>query len=215
MFFKLIERDGSAVPFEGPRRGHVPGVISIALEHQWVVCLLQPGLASRFEGKSKNSELVVPGFFKAWIWIWKEASLHPGEGQTHMLAWRSSSGWCPQFTAAQSSWQDRFFPTFDTFSADSSCQLLSYTHKKTQMTMISHLHKLANTGMRRLISCQPGDWSQKDFLNWQQILQQILYRKVKLPQQKKTTLDKCMQVRATSVLQQINTHKRQHQPPWE
>ena len=53
MFFELIERDGSAVPFEGPRREHVPGVISVALEHQWVVCLPQPGLACRFEGKSK------------------------------------------------------------------------------------------------------------------------------------------------------------------
>ena len=36
MLFELIERDGSAVPFEGPRREHVPSVISIALEHQWV-----------------------------------------------------------------------------------------------------------------------------------------------------------------------------------
>ena len=56
-----------------------------------------------------------------------------------------------------------FFSAFDTFSADSSCQLLSYTHthththKKTQMTMIEHQHKLANTGIWRLISCQPGD----------------------------------------------------------
>ena len=33
-----------------------------------------------------SSELVVSGFFKAWILIRKEASLHPGEGQTHMLA---------------------------------------------------------------------------------------------------------------------------------
>ena len=36
-----------------------------------------------------------------------------------------------------------FFLAFDTFSADSSCQLLSYTQKKTQLTMIEHLHKLA------------------------------------------------------------------------
>ena len=49
------------------------------------------------------------------------------------------------------------FLAFDTFSADSSCQLLSCTHKKTQMTMIEHLHKLANTGIWRLITCQPGD----------------------------------------------------------
>ena len=78
--------------------------------------------------------------------------------------------------------------------------------------MTEHLHKLANTGMRRLISCQPGDWSQKDFLNWQQIMQQMLYRKVELPQQKKNTLDKCMQMRRSHFSAAANQYPQEAAP---
>ena len=101
-----------------------------------------------------------------------------------------------------------FFPAFDTFSADSSSANCFPTHtKKTQMTVIEHLHKLANTGMR--LSAR---WLIATGLPWQQIMQQC---HTNLPQKKKTTLDKCMQVGATFVLQGSNTHKRQYQQPWE
>ena len=68
------------MPFKGPRREHVPSVISIALEHQWVDSGSFVSHSLRLpvvlKAKARYSfELVVPGFFKVWIWIRKEASI--------------------------------------------------------------------------------------------------------------------------------------------
>ena len=75
MFFDLIGWDGSAVPFEGPRSEHAASFISIVLEHL-MGRLFASGLGLPLVLKAKpiySSKLEAPGFFKAWIWIPKEA----------------------------------------------------------------------------------------------------------------------------------------------
>ena len=75
-------------------------------------------------------------------WLLQSVDLD-SEGSPYILAKARHICWhedhtdtlSKQFTAAQSPWQcfwqDRFFfLAFDTFSADSSCRLLSYTHTK-------------------------------------------------------------------------------------
>ena len=122
-----------------------------------------------------SSKLEAPGFFKAWIWIRKEASRANILAKARRTCWHEdhTDTLSKQFTAAQSPWQcfwqERFFLSL----RHTQCRLFLpiaflHTPKKTQMTMIEHLHKLANAGIWRLLSCQPGDWSQKE-LPWQQI----------------------------------------------
>ena len=101
-----------------------------------------------------SSELVVPGFFKAC----GVRGLGSGRKRPYILAKARrtcrhedhTDALSEQFSAAQSTWQDRFFPNFRHIQ----CRLFLliaflHTHtQKTQMTMTEHLHKLANTGMR-------------------------------------------------------------------
>ena len=123
------------MPFEGPRCEHVASVISIALEHQWIVCSPRPGLASRFEGKSKikfwaSSSLV---FSKGWFGFGRKGPYDPGESQTHILVilLPPLSNSLLLSLPGNGFGKTDFFPAFDTISAVSSCWLLSYTHTHT------------------------------------------------------------------------------------
>ena len=128
------------------------------------------------------SELVVPGFFKAWIWIRNEASLHPGEGQTHMLAWRSHY-WYTLWTIH--CWPISlaiFFGKTD-FSQPS-------THSvQTLLANCFPTHTKKDTNDHDWTSTQAGEYwyAAVDILSarwlitkraWQQMMQQISYRKV-------------------------------------
>ena len=161
MFFDLIGWDGSAVPFEGP-------LLRLLSRSCWNIngLFVRHGLGLPLVLKAKpiySSKLEAPGFFKACVDLdsegsvltsWRRPDAHAG---MKIILIPSLTIHCCTISLAMFLARRIFFLAFDTFSADSSCQLLSCTHKKTQMTMIEHLHKLANTGIWRLISCQPGD----------------------------------------------------------
>ena len=189
MFFDLIAWDASAVPFEGP-------LLRVLSRSCWNInwSFVRHGLGLPLVLKAKpiysSKHARSPRFLLrvdldsegSVLTSWRRPDAHAGMKIILIPSLNNALLHNLPGNVFGSGKRD-FFLAFDTFSADSSCQLLSCTHKKTQVTMIEHLHKLANTGIWRLISCQPGDWSQKE-PPWQQIMQQLSYRKVEFTTEK-------------------------------